>query len=180
MTKKQQQKRRDELAQMTTRQLVKGPATDMGISGRWDMKKEQLIDAILRAELNWQKPSAKAQSAIDEDKVDEQDGVGVTDKVEKQVADAEADMDQKLAQKMRYVEEIEVGALVAFKVPGGKVKSAKVLRRSSKNRKLKVETDYGAAYVIAYEDVLWVRTGKRWPRWIYNLLKGIADEKGAS
>lgn len=177
---KKQQLRKKELEELTTRQLIKGPATDIGISGRWNMKKEQLIDAILRAEMSGQKSSAKAQSANDEDKVDVHNSVVVADKVEKQAADAEVEA-QKMAQKMRYVETSEIGALVAFNVPSGnKVKSAKIMRKSGKNRKLKVETHYGATYVINYEDVLWVRTGKRWPKWVYNLLKGITgDEKGA-
>lgn len=175
---KNQQKRRDELAKLTAKQLIKGPATDMGISGRWDMRKDELIEAILRAELNGQKTGAQARSAKDEIKIDNQKDVDAAVKVEKEAASIEINM----SQKMQYLETIEVGALVAFNVPGccGKVKSAKVLRKSSKNRKLQVETGYGATYIISYDDVLWVRTGKRWPRGIYNLMKGIVnDEKGA-
>jgi hypothetical protein len=39
-----------------------------------------------------------------------------------------------------------------------------------------VETSYGATHVIPFEDVLWVRTGARWPRGVYNMLKGIGEE----
>jgi len=75
-----------------------------------------------------------------------------------------------------YIENVEPGTILAFKMPGGeKVRSAAIVNRSSKNRKLKVVTSYGVEYVISYDDVVWVRTGKRWPRGVYNLLKGIVE-----
>lgn len=176
-TKIFERQRKKELLELTVRQLIKGPAKALNISGRWDMKKDELIEAILRAELSGQEPVADcAESAKDEFK---NDGhfEDVVEKCENETAVENIDM----SQKMRYVETVEAGALVAFRLSNGKVKSAKVMKRSSKNRKLKVETEYGASYIVSYEDVLWVRTGKRWPRGVYNLLKGIEeDEKSAS
>ena len=71
----------------------------------------------------------------------------------------------------------KIGTLVAFRLSNGKVKSAKVMKKSTKNRKLKLETNYGAEYIASYDDIIWVRTGKRWPRGVYNLLKGITNEE---
>lgn len=147
-------------------------AKDMNISGRWDMTKDQLIDAILGAEVL--KKNDESESAKDECKIDNHDVAEVEDKVEKESASVEVDMKQK----MPYIENVEIGTLVAFRLSNGKVKSAKVVKKSTKNRKLKVETNYGAAYIISYDDVVWVRTGKRWPRGIYKLLKGLVDENG--
>ena len=148
-------------------------AKDMNISGRWDMIKDQLIDAILRAEVL--KKNDESESAKDECKIDNQENVvEVEDKVEKKSANIDVDM----AQKMPYIENIEIGTLVAFRFSNGKVKSAKVTRKSTKNRKLKLETDYGAEYIVSFDDILWVRTGKRWPRGVYKLLKGLVDENG--
>ena len=148
-------------------------AKDMNISGRWDMIKDQLIDAILRAEVL--KKNDESESAKDECKIDNQENVvEVEDKVEKKSANIDVDM----AQKMPYIENIEIGTLVAFRLFNGKVKSAKVTRKSTKNRKLMLETDYGAKYIVSYDDILWVRTGKRWPRGVYKLLKGLVDENG--
>lgn len=151
-------------------------ATELEIVGRWDMTKPQLIEAILRAK------SAKSskqenvvnktsQSAKDECKVDNQEckNVEVEDKVENESANV------NMEQKMTYIENISIGTIVAFKLPNGRAKSAKVVRKSTKNRKLKLETDYGAEYIISYDDVIWVRTGKRWPRGVYKLLKGQVD-----
>ena len=42
--------------------------------------------------------------------------------------------------KMKYVENAETGTIVAFKLPDGRVKSAKVERRSTSRRKLKLVT----------------------------------------
>ena len=80
-----------------------------------------------------------------------------------------------MKRKMRYIESAEIGVIVAFRLPNGRVKSAKVVKKSTKNRKLKLETSYNAEYIVSYDDVIWVRTGKRWPKGVYELLKGKVD-----
>lgn len=83
--------------------------------------------------------------------------------------------------KMKYVENAEIGTIVAFKLPDGRVKSAKIERRSTSRRKLKLVTQYGAEFVVPYEDIIWVRTTKRWPKGVYNLLKGkVAENESGS
>lgn len=139
-------------------------AKELNISGRWDMTKEQLIEAILRA--REEKSAEESGSAKEEEKVDNQENVEVEVKVENKSANI------NMEQKMSYIENVSLGTIVAFRLSNGKVKSAKVVRKSTKNRKLKLETDYGAEYIVSYDDVVWVRTGKRWPRGVYNLLKG--------
>lgn len=150
------------------REIAKG----LNVIGRWEMTKGQLIDAILGAEdvkVNEDKMSAK-----DEGKVDNQKDVEVEGKSEKESANNKPH-EINMEQKMHYVEGIEIGALVAFRLSNGKVKSARVIRKSTKNRKLKLETEYGAVYIVSYEDIVWVRTGKRWPKGVYRLLKGLVD-----
>lgn len=161
-----------EILQNKTCKELRELAKDMNISGRWDMTKDQLIDAILGAEVL--KKNDESESAKDECKIDNRDVVEVEDKVEKESANIDVDM----AQKMPYIENVEIGTLVAFRLSNGRVKSAKVTRKSTKNRKLKLETDYGAEYIVSFDDIVWVRTGKRWPRGVYKLLKGLADENG--
>ena len=165
-----------EILEAKTKKELRAIATELEIVGRWDMTKPQLIEAILRAK------SAKvskqenvvnenSQSAKDEHKVDSQkcENVEVEDKVENESANV------NMEQKMTYIENIGIGTIVAFRLPNGRVKSAKVMRKSTKNRKLKLETDYGAEYIVSYDDIIWVRTGKRWPRGVYKLLKGQVD-----
>lgn len=163
---------RENLQKKTCKEL-RELAKELNISGRWDMTKDQLIDAILGAEVV--ENTNESESAKDECKVDNQENVvEVEDKVEKESANVDVDM----AQKMPYIENIEIGTLVAFRFSNGKVKSAKVTRKSTKNRKLKLETDYGAEYIVSFDDIVWVRTGKRWPRGVYKLLKGLVDDNG--
>ena len=85
--------------------------------------------------------------------------------------------EKKVKQKMDFIENVKIGTLVAFRLQNGKVKSAKVEKRSTKNRKLKLVTSYGAEYIVPYESIIWVRTGTRWPKGVYNLLKGISNEE---
>lgn len=136
--------------------------------GKSCFRKAEMVEAILRAE----KSVEETESAKEENKIENQNNADVTEKVEKKAASVEVDMEQKMA----YIESIKIGTLVAFRLSNGKVKSAKVMKKSTKNRKLKLETNYGAEYIASYDDIIWVRTGKRWPRGVYNLLKGITNE----
>lgn len=74
--------------------------------------------------------------------------------------------------KDSYIEKVNLGCLVAFKTSNGKVKSAKIVKRSIKERMLLLETEYKSVYKVSFDDVLWVKTGNRWPKGIYELLKG--------
>lgn len=170
-----------EFLEAKTKKELRAIATELEITGRWNMTKPQLIDAILRAksaEVSKQEEvvDVNPQSANDECKVDNQEceNVEAENKVENESANVKVNMEQK----MSYIENINIGTIVAFRLSNGKVKSAKVARKSTKNRKLKLETDYGAEYIVSYEDIIWVRTGKRWPRGVYKLLKGQVDADG--
>ena len=83
----------------------------------------------------------------------------------------------KSSDKMKYIEEAAIGSIVAFKIDESKAKSAKIVQKSSKKRKLKLETEYGATFIVPYESVVWVKTGNRWPRGVYEMLKGSSNEK---
>ena len=169
-----------EVLEAKTKKQLRAIATELEITGRWDMTKPQLIDAILRAESaevsKENVVDVNPQSANDECKVDnyECENVEVEDKVENESASTKVNMEQKMA----YIENVDIGTIVAFRLSNGKVKSAKVARKSTKNRKLKLETDYGAEYIVSYDDIVWVRTGKRWPKGVYKLLKGQVDANG--
>lgn len=72
-----------------------------------------------------------------------------------------------------YVKNAKEGNIVAFKTTNGKVKSAAVEMNDSENGTLHLVTKYGAKYIVEYDNVLWVKTGNRWPKYIYVLLKGV-------
>ena len=133
-------------------------AIGLKIQGRWDMTKEELITNIMAASGNGKSDvdEINDQSAIDECKSDDQVHIN-------------------MEQRMRYIENVELGTIVAFRLANGRVKSAKVVKKSTKSRKLKLETNYNAEYIVSYDDIIWVRTGKRWPKGVYELLKGKVD-----
>lgn len=138
--------------------------------GKNRFKKDELVEAILGAGVAEDSKVENDKSAKDEVKIDNR-GVEVEGKVEKESASADVDIEQK----MPYIEGAVVGTIVAFRLPNGKVKSAKIIKKSTKRRQFMLETDYGAQYITSYENVVWVRTGKRWPRGVYRLLKGLVD-----
>lgn len=162
---------REELQVLGVKEL-RAKAKEMNISGRWDMTKAELIEAIF--ESGSAKSGDETSSAKDEGKIETNQSVEAVSKDENETASVEVDMEQK----MPYIENAEIGALVAFRLASGKVKSAKIIKKSSKKRKLKLETEYGATYVVSYDDVVWVRTGARWPRGVYKLLKGTVNNDG--
>ena len=99
------------------RELAKG----LNISGRWDMTKEQLIEAILGVEnaMGSENKAVIGQSTNDECKVDNRangSNVEAEVKIENESAGTGANIDQK----MSYVERIEIGTIVAFRLSNGK------------------------------------------------------------
>lgn len=144
--------------------------------GKNRFKKDEMIEAILNSESIEENENqsllSEAKSAEDEEKVDNQI-VEVENKDEKKSASMNIDWEQKEL----YIENSEIGTIVAFKLSSGKVKSAKIVNRNRKKKKLKLETRYGAEYIVSYDSIIWVRTGKRWPKGVYNLLKGIDDNE---
>lgn len=120
---------KEELQNSKVRDLMK-VATSIGIKGAWDMKKADLVDAIM-----------SKNGTVEKD-------------------------------KKYYIEHVQVGTLVAFKVSDTKAKSGKVLKKSTNKKKVMVETEYGAQFIVPFEDIIWVRTGGRWPKGVYKMLKG--------
>lgn len=136
--------------------------------GKNRLRKDELIETILKAECT-EASTEETKSAVDEYKVDNQKVVEAEVKDEKESA---SNVDE---QKLSYLERAEVGTIIACRIDG-KAKSAKIVKRSSKNRRFMVETAYGAQYIVPYEDVIWVRTGNKWPRGVYRELKGLEPE----
>lgn len=142
---------KEELKSLTVSQL-RERAKELGISGRWEMTKAQLIDAI-----------EKSQPKIESEKTNE--SRESSDMVIGEIRDYDK------SKRMKFVENVSVGSIVAFRCFGGKVKSAKVIDKEEDKKKLILETNYGRTFRVSYEDILWVRMGSRWPKGIIQLLK---------
>ena len=161
--------KREELSNMLVVDL-RNMASTYGIKNVKKYKKQELVDMICEI-INGQKPTVVDEEVEASVAVEEDDNNIET------VAD-ELSEEEIAERRMPYVENAPIDTIVAFKLPTGKVKSAKIINKSTKNRKLKVETAYGAQFIIPYDSVIWVKTGTRWPKGVYNLLKGNHNGSG--
>lgn len=120
--------------------------------GKNCFKKDEMVEAILKAENETESSSNVEETAKNKTKES-----------------------ARAKQVEMYIENAKVNTVVAFRLPNGKVKSAKIVKRSTINRKFMLETEYGAQYVVPFNNIIWVKTGKKWPRGVYKLLKGMVD-----
>lgn len=74
--------------------------------------------------------------------------------------------------KERYIEEAEVGTLIAFLDENGKPRTAALVNRSSERRRVKLETEYNWEFVVSYDNILWVKRGDKWAYNVFRILKG--------
>lgn len=134
----------DNLSSKTVKELLV-IAKEYQIVGRHDMKKQQLIDAIvevLEIEKALGKTDAGAANKIHDD----------------------------------YVKNLKPGDIIAFQFhsPFGKkiTRSAKVIDPHPGEVGLTVQDKLGNKYFVYRSKILWVKTGKRWPKYIYSMFKG--------
>ena len=149
----------EELGEQTVKTLL-DIAKAYGIPGRHKMRKGVLIERIIQAE----------QAESDDDDVLDT-SQGNFDKLATENA-----AENRLAVRRVYLVNASEGSIVAFRNRlTGKVKSAKILL-NDRNGNMRLETGYGKIYAVEYDDIIWVKIGNRWPRGVYNLLKGLGTE----
>lgn len=170
---------RENLNEMNVENLRKY-ASSVGVKKIRSFKKAELIEEVIKV-------------CSKEDMVDDVEAFGTDEEIAalKTECEKESDLDtidefeetdvineaEQANKHLEYIENAEVGTIVAFRV-GDKVKSAKIINRSSARRKLKLETAYGRIYVVDYDDVIWVKTSSRWPRGVYELFSKVKNSKG--
>lgn len=147
------------LNEMTVKEL-KVLAKEYNIVGRSDMRKAQLISCIEEAQNKTFKES--------ENTMEENNNVIVAENNKAREINSKSKMD--------YIEKAEIGTIVAFADNNGKIRSAKIVNRSTANRKFKLETKMGKIYIVPFENVIWVKTSHRWPKGVFNQLKGNVDD----
>lgn len=169
---------RENLNEMNVENLRKY-ASSVGVKKIRSFKKAELIEEVIKV--------------CSEDATDDVEVFGTDEEIAalKTECEKESDLDtidefeetdvineaEQANKHLEYIENAEVGTIVAFKV-GDKVKSAKIINRSSARRKLKLETAYGRIYVVDYDDIIWVKTSSRWPRGVYELFSKVKNSKG--
>lgn len=130
------------------------------------LNKAELIDAIIASGVN-------VENVENNESVkDEKEIKGAVETVENESASTSG--------KECYLQNLELGTIVAITINAGKkVISAKVVKKSTTKKKLMCETSYGQQYIVDWEDVLWVKTGNRWPKGVYRLFSGNDKKVGS-
>lgn len=158
---------RNELENMTKENVAK-VAKDLGVKrykGKSMLSKKELIDSICKA-MESNDDVADAQKAINEA------GEYVKNEVKNEIV-----VDRKI--KDERILSAPIGTLIAFREPEtGKLNTAKLTNRNKTKKLIKCETQYGKEFLISFSDIVWTKTGSRWPKSIYNELKGKKADAG--
>lgn len=99
------------------------------------------------------------------------------ERAEAYLINSDDDIDAKT--KGDYVREAEEGVIVVFRLyfeaKSGlkltKVISGKVIENDKEDEAYVVETKNGLTYIVPYDTVIWVKTGSRFPRGVYEEMK---------
>ena len=155
---------RNELENMTKENVAK-VAKDLCVKrykGKSMLSKKELIDGICKV-MESNDDVADAQKAINE--------------AGEQVKKNEIVVDRKV--KDERILSAPIGTLIAFREPEtGKLNTAKLTNRNKTKKLIKCETQYGKEFLISFSDIVWTKTGSRWPKSIYNELKGKKADAG--
>lgn len=158
---------RNELENMTKENVAK-VAKDLGVKrykGKSMLSKKELIDGICKA------------MESNDDVVDAQKAIKEAGEQVKNVKNEVKNVDRKV--KNERILSAPIGTLIAFREPEtGKLNTAKLTNRNKTKKLIKCETQYGKEFLISFSDIVWTKTGSRWPKSIYNELKGKKADAG--
>ena len=146
--------------------------------GKSELPKEILIESIIAA-------TGGNEEQKQEDTQQETDVVETTQKVESVVEENDEPVEEvkpakswEMLDKRKHIEDAEVGTLIAFYDGKGKPRTAALVNRSSSREVVKVVTEFDREFIVPYSNVIWVRKGYRWPRAVYEILKGYGKNAG--
>ena len=151
-------------------------AKEYNIVGRHDMTKVDLINSIRKFESNNQPIENESQDEFtltpDEKKLIEDNDTEeeTLDTFDKKIIEKE----EQMPSKKQYEDSAKIGTLVAFSLPTGKVISGKIVEIYA--ARFAIETKSGLKFYVKKNEVLWYKTGSRWPAHIYRQLRGEVVE----
>ena len=181
----------------TTKTELLELAKVLKISGRYDMNKETLINNIIASrnacETFKTRLDVNTNTNDDEEKENNMDNVKNTTEVidiSTTTANSENDYAVQIGAESKrsqadYINNIDIGMIIAFKVSPDKAISAKVEdidydteKEGPDSRTLTTvycRTKNGIEYKVPRKAIIWVKTGTRWPRGIFLQLKKGAE-----
>ena len=159
---------KSDLEKYTVKQLLE-VAKELEVKGRHEMKKAELVDNCLRAEeLRCKKNIEVVEQPVKLDFENE-----LAKEIAQEVWSNEMNVlidTNKNKIKTDYIENAKVGTIIAFQINGSKVISG-MIDEIHKNDFV-VKTKNSIRFTVRKKNVLWVKTGDRWPKGIYLALKG--------
>ena len=137
------------------REVAKG----LNIKGRWDMNKQELIEAI-----------ESTQKVQDDNDLTDVDITFESNCIYKEEEKVKTEGPQKaLKTTYEYLNSIQKGTMVAFKRSKNKDIAMSGKFVCFENGRVIVESKRGTRYTLVPDSVIWVKTGTRWPKWVYSL-----------
>lgn len=130
-------------------------AKELNVVGRHKMKREELVRAIEAMQTMKRKQKESLEDALAHDAVEQWEGSSDVVKSESKEA---------------YLNNAKIGTIVAFKVNDKKALSGMITEIHQNG--FVVETKSGVKFNVRRKNVLWVKTGSRWPKGVYQALKG--------
>lgn len=176
--------KREDLVKKTSKELLV-VAKEMNVVGRHDMRKEQLIDAIVskqtvvvleseaKAVTNTSTSVVKSTGQhVDKDVEAELALDNRSEEWDNQPTSGDSNVSHLPKPKEEYIDNAKVGTIIAFKVNNAKVISG-MIEEIHKSDFL-VRTKSGVRFTVRKKNIVWVKTGPRWPKGVYLALKGEA------
>ena len=149
----------NELRTKTVKEL-RDIAKGLDIKGRWDMTKEQLVDAIYVANLNDSMIELETDCIMDSNNKNASEG---SHNVTKTTED--------------YLKTVKPGTFVAFKRNKNKEVAMSGKFVSFDGNKVVIESKRGTLFKVDKQNIVWVKTGSRWPKWVFSLFNNKIVEE---
>lgn len=193
----------EEIKVMTVKQL-REEAKKLGIKGRYEMTKPKLIEAINNYMVeengmaivandnenmeNQQQEDVVTTSNSNSNDVKEENVITISDSEETSADSEFATCISRKRTQAEYIDNVEPGMIIAFCTEPNKAISAKVREiRFSSAATPSVEyviavSKNGFIYKVPRSAIIWVKTGLRWPKGVFEKLKnhGGSEENGGS
>lgn len=189
------------MEEMTVKQL-REEAKKLGIKGRYEMTKPKLIEAInnhmveengmaIVANDNENMENQQQEEVVatsNSNDVKEENAITISDSEETSADSEFATCISRKRTQAEYIDNVEPGMIIAFCTEPNKAISAKVREiRFSSAATPSVEyviavSKNGFIYKVPRSAIIWVKTGLRWPKGVFEKLKnhGGSEENGGS
>lgn len=187
------------LMEMNIKQLLE-IAKDVNVIGRHNLRKGDLIDAIVSKNQNDTETDTKQlDESVSSNNHLEMDlggseatwtndteftsraedaftcGLNFVDAKDIASFPVNLPVERQYKPRTEYIESAKIGSVVAFRVNNKKVISGVI--DEIRANEFKVVTKNGIAFSVNKRNIVWVKTGKRWPSGVYEALKGFISSE---